>query len=96
MAEAIDTTRPVTTGDNKLKGNEAGAITLGQSLHAADGVNGMNYSQAWENHPGKTHYDMIHEKYPEWCLYGSETASAVNSRGIYKGMAVKQIMAIMI
>ena len=26
-AEAIDTTRPVTTGDNKLKGNEAGAIT---------------------------------------------------------------------
>ena len=46
----------------------------------------MNYSQEWKNHAGKTHYDMIHEAYPEWCMYGSETASAVNSRGIYKGM----------
>ena len=78
-AGAIDTTRPVTTGDNKLKGNEAGAITLGQSLHAADGVNGMNYANGAQ-------YDDIHAKYPEWNLYGSETASAVNSRGIYKGM----------
>ena len=83
-AKAADTTRPVTTGDNKLKQSENGAFTLGQSLHEAGGVNGMNYSQAWNQ--GKTHYDMIHEKYPEWCLYGAETASAVNSRGIYKGM----------
>lgn len=85
-AKALDTTRPVTTGDNKLKIKEEGSITLGKSLHDADGINGMNYSQAWENHPGKTHYDMIHEEYPDWCLYGSETASHVNSRGIYKGM----------
>ena len=85
-AKAADTTRPVTTGDNKLKSNETGAITLGQELQKAGGIHGMNYSQEWKNHAGKTHYDMIHEAYPEWCMYGSETASAVNSRGIYKGM----------
>ena len=83
-AKAVDTTRPVTTGDNKLKGNDTNSITLGQSLHDAGGINGMNYSQPWNQ--GKTHYDMIHEAHPDWCMYGSETASAVNSRGIYKGM----------
>ncbi|MFR5556949.1 MAG: hypothetical protein ACLTKE_09020 [Coprococcus sp.] len=27
--------------------------------------------------------DALHSTYPEWFLYGSETASAVNSRGVY-------------
>ena len=84
-AEAIDTTRPVTTGDNKLKGNGGGRdYAWSESARS-------RWSQRYEllsglgKSSGKTHYDMIHEKYPEWCLYGSETASAVNSRGIYKG-----------
>ena len=38
-----------------------GAITLGQELQKAGGIHGMNYSQEWKNHAGKTHYDMIHE-----------------------------------
>lgn len=28
-------------------------------------------------------YDKHHAKYPDWCIYGSETASVVQSRGIY-------------
>ncbi len=28
-------------------------------------------------------YDVHHEKYPDWFIYGSETASTVRSRGIY-------------
>ena len=28
-------------------------------------------------------YDEHHKKYPHWCIYGSETASTIQSRGIY-------------
>lgn len=37
---------------------------------------GYNYSEYL--------YDEHHEKYPDWTIYGSETASAVRSRGIYR------------
>lgn len=37
---------------------------------------GYNYSEYL--------YDEHHAKYPEWVIYGSETASAVRSRGIYR------------
>lgn len=32
---------------------------------------------------GEYLYDAHHENYPAWCIYGSETASRVQSRGIY-------------
>lgn len=28
-------------------------------------------------------YDEHHEKYPDWCIFGSETSSTLQSRGIY-------------
>ena len=37
---------------------------------------GYNYSEYL--------YDEHHTKYPDWVIYGSETASAVRSRGIYR------------
>ena len=37
---------------------------------------GYNYSEYL--------YDEHHRKYPDWVIYGSETASAVRSRGIYR------------
>ncbi|MDR2531643.1 MAG: DUF4982 domain-containing protein [Oscillospiraceae bacterium] len=37
---------------------------------------GYNYSENL--------YDEHHEKYPDWFIYGSETASAVRSRGVYR------------
>ena len=42
----------------------------------AGGTSGTNYSKG-------NSYDSLHSTYPEWNLYGSETASAVNSRGVY-------------
>lgn len=82
-AAALDTTRPVTTGDNKLKEEKDGSATLAAALNAAKGMVGMNYAS------GKQ-YDDIHKKHPDWRLYGSETASAVNSRGIYKGLGSQE------
>jgi len=38
-------------------------------------VSGYNYSERL--------YDAHHIKYPNWCIFGSETASTVQSRGIY-------------
>ena len=38
-------------------------------------VSGYNYLESV--------YDEHHEKFPHWCIYGSETASTVQSRGIY-------------
>lgn len=37
---------------------------------------GYNYSEYL--------YDEHHKKYPDWVIYGSETASAVRSRGVYR------------
>ena len=36
---------------------------------------GYNYSEKY--------YDSHHEKYPDWVIYGSETSSIVQSRGVY-------------
>lgn len=36
---------------------------------------GYNYGEAL--------YQRHHERYPDWCIYGSETAARVQSRGIY-------------
>lgn len=64
-----DPTRPTTAGFN----NWQGAIKNG----FADIVDvpGWNYKPQ--------HYRFIHEKFPHWKMYGSETASTVSSRGEY-------------
>ncbi len=70
IAHREDPTRPTTAGYN----NHWGAIENG----LADVVDlvGFNYK----------HFDYVaqHEKHPDYILYGSETASAVSSRGVYK------------
>lgn len=38
-------------------------------------LSGYNY--------GEKLYDEHHKKYPNWCIFGSETSSTVQSRGIY-------------
>ena len=66
--EELDTTRPVTMGN--AGGN--------YDVDVADilGTVGYNYYEKA--------YDDDHAKHPDWVIYGSETASAVRSRGIYK------------
>lgn len=72
----IDSTRPITHGDNNVAGNASDLRTHVDALLAASGgVVGLNYS------PGN--YGSVHYNYTSWPLVGSETASAINSRGIY-------------
>ena len=42
---------------------------------------------------GEKYYDAHHRKYPDWVIYGSETASVLSSRGIYHFPASKSIMS---
>ena len=58
-----------TSGSNHMRSENA--QRCGELLD----VVGYNYAEAL--------YDAHHEKYPSFCIYGSETASTVQSRGIY-------------
>lgn len=49
------------------------------------GAVGYNY--------GEKFYQEHHEKHPDWCIYGSETASAVSSRGVYRFPAEAPILS---
>ena len=73
-----DPTRPTTAGFNQWEG----AIKNG----FADIVDvpGWNYKPQY--------YRYIHEKFPLWTMYGSETASTVSSRGEYFFPAVAKVI----
>lgn len=71
-----DATRAVTTGENKLKANWSEAKAMGNNLAEAGGSVGFNYTAGGQ-------LDQYHRDYPQWPMYGSETASAINSRGVY-------------
>lgn len=74
--QEVDTTRPTTFGDNKLKDNRQIAIDIANVIHNEGGIIGLNYSSDYQ-------YDNINNS-RDWILMGSETSSAVNSRGYYK------------
>ncbi len=73
-AKAVDPTRPITTGDNKMK--DRNDVLNPSGIAEAGGIVGFNYMAAGR-------YQELHKKHPDWKIYGSETASAVNSRGVY-------------
>ncbi len=75
-AKKLDASRPATIGDNKLKESNPNSFAMATSLQNAGGVIGANYCNAGQ-------YQTVHDKYPNTMLYGSETASAINSRGVY-------------
>ena len=75
----VDDTRILTIGSNALKKSENERrehVDIANQLTAVDGASGANYSNG-------ASYDSLHKEFPEWNLYGSETASSVNSRGVY-------------
>lgn len=82
-AQAMDRTRPLTMGDNnKNPGNSSNTLhQIDQILHEAGGVVGYNYAPAETLTAGHEKNDSINKS--AWKMYGSETASAVNSRGVY-------------
>lgn len=74
--EEVDQTRPCTFGDNQIKNNNSVAIQVAQVIHDNGGIVGLNYCSDSQN-------SATHSQYPQWCLYGAETSSAINSRGVY-------------
>ncbi|MDE6582823.1 MAG: DUF4982 domain-containing protein [Duncaniella sp.] len=70
LVHSLDGTRPVTNGMDQIKG----ALTTGFA-EVLD-VPGFNYK------PG--HYDDAYRRLPQKMILGSETASTVSSRGVYK------------
>lgn len=68
-----DPTRPVTSGFNNLRGAIANGIAEEVDLV------GINYPRL-----SKLTYASLHEEKPDYLLIGSETASTVSSRGVYK------------
>jgi beta-galactosidase len=73
-----DPTRPVTVGMDQVK------ATIESGFGALLDVPGLNY---------RVHlYEEAYEKFPQGFLLGSETASTVSSRGIYKFPVEKGIM----
>ena len=65
-----DPTRPVTVGMDQVK------ATMASGFGAVLDIPGLNY---------RTHlYKEAYEKFPQGFILGSETASTVSSRGIYK------------
>jgi beta-galactosidase len=65
----IDTTRPITMGIALMF--DAKTVAFANELD----IIGYNYTEYV--------YDEHHAAHPEWKIYGSETASAVRSRGVY-------------
>ena len=80
IAHHADATRPVTAGFN----NWQGAIKNG--LANAVDIPGWNYKPQI--------YESLHQKYTNWVIYGSETASTVSSRGFYPLPAKQESMKI--
>lgn len=76
QALQLDTTRIITRGCNVVKNDGDWAVKMMDDLADVQGAQGLNYA-------GGTQYDRQHQNYPNWRIYGSETASAVNSRGVY-------------
>lgn len=69
----IDTTRPVAACPPTWYGYSAWGQ---QEQHLASAeFSGYNYGQGW--------YDGAHERYPDMVIFGSETASAFYTRGVY-------------
>lgn len=74
------------------KGNAV--ITMGSNYlpwenaqKSADIVKLVGYNYA------EKYYEVHHEKYPDWIIYGSETASIVQSRGVYHFPFYKSVLA---
>lgn len=72
-----DSTRPVTIGDNKSKSNIEQAIDISKVVSENDGIVGFNYAN-------ENQFNTQRNNHPDWILYGSETSSAIHSRGYYK------------
>lgn len=75
----IDQTRYVTMGEDKFRFDLENENF--QEIADLLDIVGINYAE--------DNFALIREKHPHWKIYGSETASAVSSRGVYYEPTVK-------
>lgn len=82
-AEAIDETRPITIGDDSRSHDASGTNVQNRVIQiiADHGVVGYNYAKVRTNQGARDMFAAAHAN--NWAIYGSETASHVNSRGTY-------------
>lgn len=76
----VDNTRPVTLGTFAVSMGDATPQAVASVLDLV----GYNYFPYM--------YDGGHNNHPEWKMFGSETSSAVRSRGVYKTPTNKNIL----
>lgn len=76
----IDSTRPVTWGCFAVNMGDANY----QAVASVFDLQGYNYFPYT--------YDSGHSSHPQWKMFGSETSSAVRSRGIYKTPITQNIL----
>lgn len=75
----VDTTKEITIGSNAVKGEHTGTgehSKIADLITEAGGTSGTNYSDG-------NSYEELRRLHPDWKIYGSETASSINSRGVY-------------
>ena len=74
----VDTTKEITIGSNAVKGEGVNGehSQIADKITEAGGTSGTNYSDG-------NSYDNLRRLHPNWKIYGSETASSINSRGVY-------------
>lgn len=73
---ALDKTRPVTWASNKMGGPH---VSEGDDRNVAKLLDLVGYNYA----PYAGDYDADHASNPSWKIFGSETNSALSSRGVY-------------
>ena len=76
IVKELDDTRPITMGEDAIS-----SYTAQQVMKEMD-VIGLNYAS-------KDEYTLIRNLFPNIPIYGSETASALSSRGIYARDGIK-------
>ena len=82
---AVDTTKLLSSCVRRHDPEENAFTTIGSNFmpwegaqHCAEHVQAAGYNY------GEKLYAEHHEKHPDWVIYGSETASIVSSRGVYR------------
>lgn len=73
----IDQKRLITIGDNVLRDwDNPIFVAIEDNITANNGLVGINYGE-------DERLDQMHEDHKDWCLWVSESSSAINSRSVY-------------
>ncbi len=84
MGNGLEITKRLYGFVKKHDGSENAPVTIASNYMMTDGAQNCakNIDTVGYNYLERL-YNEHHEKYPEWKIYGSETGSTVQSRGIY-------------